>query len=336
MVSGIILTMIFAVGCTKENTPSSQGEPEEEKLKVYASFYPMYDFAANIGGERAEIQLMVPPGVEAHDWEPTAKLMAEMEKADIFIYNGLEMEPWVEKFLASIDNDKLVVVEASSGITPLKSEEHGHDHEEEGDHDHDHEEDEDHDHEHEDHEEGDEGHHHHGENDPHVWLSPIHAMKQAENIKNAFVQADSANQDYYEENYQDFAEKLRALDEKFMEELGNLKRNEIVTAHAAFGYLADRYGLEQVAIRGLSPQEEPSAARMAEITRFAREHDVKYIFFETLTSPKLAEVLAREVGAQTAVLNPIEGLSQEELSAGKNYITIMEDNLTALKKALGE
>lgn len=322
MVSGIILTMIFAVGCTKENTPSSQGEPEEEKLKVYASFYPMYDFAANIGGEQAEIQLMVPPGVEAHDWEPTAKLMAEMEKADIFIYNGLEMEPWVEKLLAAISNDKLVVVEASSGIAPLKAEEH--------EEDHDHEDDEDHEHEDEDED------HHHGENDPHVWLSPIHAMKQAENIKNAFVQADSANQDYYEENYQDFAEKLRGLDEKFMEELGNLKRNEIVTAHAAFGYLADRYGLEQVAIRGLSPQEEPSAARMAEITKFAREHDVKYIFFETLTSPKLAEVLAREVGAQTAVLNPIEGLSQEELSAGKNYITIMEDNLTALKKALGE
>jgi zinc transport system substrate-binding protein len=186
--------------------------------------------------------------------------------------------------------------------------------------------------EHEDEEEEEE----HGEYDPHVWLNPMNVMKQAENIKNAFVKADEANKDFYEANFNEYADKLKALDEKYKQELSNTKRKEIVVAHGAFGYLANRYGLEQVAITGLSPQEEPSAAKMVEISKFAKEYNLKYIFFETLTSPRLAQVLADEVGASTLVLNPLEGLTQEEINAGKDYIVVMEENLAALKKALGE
>lgn len=307
----LIVTMVLSAGCGKVNTPPAQGEGVEKKLLVYASFYPMYDFATKIGGDKAEVRMMVPPGVEAHDWEPTAKLMGEIEKADVLIYNGLDMEPWADKLLGAIQNDKLITVEAVEGIELLKTEEEAEDEHEEEDHAH-------------------------GEFDPHVWLDPMNAMKQAENIKNAFIQADEANKDYYETNYQEFAKKLIALDEQFKQELSSLKRKEIVVAHAAFGYLTNRYGLEQIAIRGISPQEEPSAAKMAEISKFAKQHDVKYIFFETLTNPKLAEVLAREVGAQTMVLNPLEGLTEEELKAGKDYFAVMEENLAALKKALGE
>ncbi|AOT70215.1 metal ABC transporter solute-binding protein, Zn/Mn family [Geosporobacter ferrireducens] len=432
----LVVTMVLAGGCTKEDTPPVQVEAAEEKLLVYASFYPMYDFATKVGGDKVDVKMMVPPGVEAHDWEPTARLMGELEKADVFVYNGLEMEPWAEKLLGSVQNDKLIAVEASAGIKLLKSEEEE-DHEEElewsgvytlekGTYSFVFKESEDpsmnivfldfekmgkdrdkaeHEAEHvlEEHgktvqaegtfsithkaayelqlnkagtnftvkvetpgtyitfmehlpeefdlqlldetgnviepadaEEHGDGHHHHGEYDPHVWLSPMNAMKQAENIKNAFIQADEANQDYYEANYREFAEKLTALDDKFKQELSNVNRKEIIVAHAAFGYLADRYGLKQVAIRGISPQEEPSAAKMAEISKFAQTNDVKFIFFETLTNPKLAEVLAREVGAQTMVLNPLEGLAEDELKAGKDYISAMEDNLAALKKALGE
>ena len=336
----ILLIMVFAMGCSKpaqQPEQAVQEEPQEKKLIVYASFYPMYDFAHKIGGEKIDLRLMVPPGVEVHDWEPTAKLMGEIEKADILIYNGLQMEPWVEKMIASVSSDKLKVVEASQGVTLLKAEEHEHEGEEA--HEHDHEGEEAHDHEgEEDHKKG-ENHgeaHQHGEYDPHVWLNPINAMKQAENIKNALVAADEANKDFYEENYQKFSQELMALDAKFKEELSNRKRKEIIVAHAAFGYLAHQYGLEQIAIAGLSPQEEPSAAKMAEISKFAKGHDVKVIFFETLTSPKLAQVLAQEAGAQTAVLNPLEGLTQEEMKAGKDYIAVMLENLAAIKNALGE
>ncbi len=431
----LVLTMVLSAGCAKQNTPPAQVEAAGEKLFVYASFYPMYDFAKKIGGDKVDVRMMVPPGVEAHDWEPTAKMMGELEKAHVLVYNGLEMEPWAEKLLGSIQNDKLIAVEASAGIKFLKAEE-------EEDHEEDFEwsgvytlekgtysfvfkesEDEsmnivfldfekmkrdrdeaEHEAEHvlEDHgkkiqaegaftikhkaayelqlneagtkftvkvetpgtyitfmehlpeefelqlldeagnvveptdeEEHGEGHHH-GEYDPHVWLNPMNAMKQAENIKNALVQADEANRDYYEANYKEFSENLSALDDKFKQELGNLKRKEIVVAHAAFGYLTDAYDLKQIAIRGISPQEEPSATKMAEISKFAKANDVKFIFFETLTSPRLAEVLAREVGAQTMVLNPLEGLTEDEIKAGKDYISVMEDNLERLKKALGE
>ncbi|KXG76134.1 metal ABC transporter substrate-binding protein [Thermotalea metallivorans] len=305
----VVFFIVFMAGCSK---PTQR--PEEEALKdrivVYASFYPMYDFAKNIGKDKIDLKLMIPPGVEVHDWEPTAKLMGNMEKADVFIYNGLGMEPWAEKLIASVQNDQWIVIEASQGVALLEAEEH------------------------EEEEHGDEEEGSHGDYDPHVWLNPMNALKQAENIKNAFVKADEANRDFYERNFKEFADKLKALDQKFQEELRDVKKKEMVVAHGAFGYLAHRYGLEQVAITGLSPQEEPSAAKLAEITKFAKERNLKYIFFETLTSPRLAEVLAQEVGAKTAVLNPIEGLTQEEMKAGKDYISVMEENLKTLKQAL--
>ena len=301
------LILLFTGGCSKP-VEETQGNTEE-KLLVYTSFYPMYDFAKNVGKDKIDLKLMIPPGVEAHDWEPTAKIMGEMEKADVLIYNGLEMEPWIENLTASIQSDQLIVVEASQGTALIEGEAH------------------------EDEQEAEEQH---GKYDPHVWLNPMNAIKQAENIKDAFIQADEVNKDFYEANFKEYVDRLNGLDEKYKQELSNAKRKEIVVAHAAFSYLTNRYGLEQVAITGLSPQEEPSAAKLAELTVFAREHNLKYIFFETLTSPRLAQVLANEVGADIAVLNPLEGLTQEEIDAGKDYIAVMEENLAALKKALGE
>ncbi|SHG91538.1 metal ABC transporter substrate-binding protein [Tepidibacter thalassicus] len=298
----MIVMLLTVVGCT-DNT--KQKSIEKNKILVYASFYPMYDFAKNIGGEKINLKLMIPSGIEPHDWEPTAKIMGEIEKADVFIYNGLDLEPWVDKLIGSIDNEKLITVEASKGVHLLgvHSNEYEHDH---------------------------------GKYDPHVWLDPINAIKEAENIKNAFIKADAENKDFYERNYKEFVDKLSKLDKKYKNELSNLEKKEIVVSHAAFGYLADRYGLKQIAISGLSPQEEPSAAKIAKLSDFVKEHNIKYIFFETLTSPKLSRVLAEEVGAKTLVLNPIEGLTEEDIKNNKNYIIIMEENLETLKKALGE
>jgi zinc transport system substrate-binding protein len=308
----LVMIMLVAGACSIQQRPQTSAEERDGKLLVYASIYPMYDFAQKIGGDKIDLRMMVPPGAEPHDWEPTAKLMAQMEKADVFIYNGVNMEMWADKLVKSISSEKLKVVEASSGVSLIKLE---------------------------DHEEGEYGKHegeedNHGDYDPHVWLDPMRALKQAENIKNAFVAADEENMEFYESNFNEFANKLRELDQKYREELKDRKLNEIVVAHAAFGYLADRYGLEQISVSGLTPQEEPSAAKMAQITELVREHGIKYIFFETLTSPKLAKVIANETGAKTAVLNPVGGLTKDEIEEGKGYISIMEDNLEILKKAL--
>ncbi|MDO4294134.1 MAG: metal ABC transporter substrate-binding protein [Eubacteriales bacterium] len=317
-------SVLALAGCSgQENTPSTQAETQRkeataetaaegaDKLRVMASFYPMYDFAVKIGGEYAEVSNMVPAGTEPHDWEPSATDIRELEQADLFIYSGAGMEHWAEDILESLSSQSLISVEASEGIELLA----GHEHEEEEEH-------------------SEEAGHDHGEYDPHVWLSPINAGKEMENIKNAFVQADPVHAEYFEENYEKYAAMLDELDAEFRKQLSGLPRKEIVVNHEAFGYLCHAYGLEQLGISGLSPEEEPDPKKMAEITDFVKENNVKIIFSEELVSPKVAESVASETGAQVEVLNPLEGLSEEELAAGADYFSVMKENLAKLVKAL--
>ena len=211
----------------------------------------------------------------------------------------------------------MVKVEASKGIDLIKSEHH---------HDHDDAKEKDHEDAHEEHD--------HGEYDPHVWLAPQNAKIQMKNIKDALVKADPNNKDYYEKNFETYSKKIDDLDSKFSTSLKNTKSKNIVVSHEAFGYLCKAYGINQIGIEGLSPDSEPDAARMAEVTKFAKENKVKYIFFEELVSPKVAETIAKEIGAKTAVLNPLEGLSEDQLKAGEDYFSIMESNLKVLLEAL--
>ena len=210
------------------------------------------------------------------------------------------MEAWTGKVLKTLKNKKLTAVEASRGLKLLDNPDKGED----------------------------------LKYDPHVWLNPMLAKKQMEIIKNALVTADPPNRDYYETNYTDNAKKMDDLDREFKDAAAKFSRKDIVVAHQAFGYICDAYGLKQVAIEGLNADSEPSPAKMAEITRFARQNNVKYIFFEELISPKVAETIAKEVGARTEVLNPLEGLTEKDIKAGKEYFSVMRENLQVLKKAL--
>jgi zinc transport system substrate-binding protein len=313
--------LFLLAACGPEKPADAGGnanETQSEALFVCASFYPMYDFAAKIGGEKAAVLNMVPAGTEPHDWEPAAADIAGLEKADVFVYNGAGMEPWAEDILGALQSKGLVALEASEGISLLEGhrehegEEEAEAHEEETAEDR----------------ESEEGY------DPHVWLDPRNAKREMENIKNAFVSADRDNAAYYEANYAKYAAELDALDAEFREALSALQSKDIIVAHEAFGYLCAAYGLNQVPIEGLSPDSEPDPAKMAEIIDFAREHEVKVIFFEELVSPKVAEAVADAVGAKTRVLSPIEGLSDEEAAAGDDYFSVMRKNLESLKIAL--
>lgn len=310
------VTALLLAGCGDEGINNSSGESEAsgKKLKVVTSFYPMYEFSKQVAGEYADVIGLIPAGVEPHDWEPSAKDMAEIKEADVFVYNGL-VEGWAEQALESAPNDKRIVVEASGGIQLMESEEHGH--EEEG-------------HEEEEHEE--EG----GSLDPHIWLSPVLARQEVLAIQEAFEKADPANKDAYKANADAYISKLKELDNAFKSGLQGVKHTEFVTQHAAFGYLAKEYGLTQVPIAGLSPEQEPSPEQMAEVVAFAKEHEIKTILFETLVDPKIAQTIADEIGAKTDVLNPLEGLTDEEKKDNLDYIGIMTKNLEALKKALNE
>ena len=275
---------------------------DDGRIKVMASFYPMYDFAQKVGGDKVEVKDMVPAGTEPHDWEPAATDIRNLEDADVFVYNGADLEHWAEDVLATLENQDLITAEASDGVELLDGE---------GDHAH-----------------GDNG------KDPHVWLDPLRAKQEMKNIRDAFGQADPENRDYYEANYEKYAGEFDELDQEFREGLADIKSRDIIVAHEAFGYLCNAYDLKQLAIEGLTPDSEPDPAKMQEVIEDAKEFDIHTIFFEELASPKVAKTVAKEVDAVTAVLNPIEGLSEEDIQDGEDYFSVMRKNLAALKMAL--
>ncbi|MFB5760761.1 metal ABC transporter substrate-binding protein [Paenibacillus medicaginis] len=337
---------------SSSSTGASANTEATEKLEIKTSFYPMYEFTRHVAGDLANVENLVPAGMEPHDWEPTAQDMAAITDADVLIYSGAGMEGWAEQVLDSATGSGLKAIEASHGIELMKDAEEGHEHGEEAhgeEHEH---EDGEHAHEEQAHEgeghthdeggheaEGHEesGHHHdHGGLDPHVWLSPALAVQEVRNIEKGLSEAAPQYKDQFKTNADAYVAALEALDKDFTAALKDSKRKDFITQHAAFGYLAKQYGLTQVPIAGLSPDQEPSPSRMADIVKFAKEHNVKTIFFETLVSSKVADTIANEIGAQSAVLNPIEGLTEEELADGLDYIKVMRQNLEALKAALNE
>lgn len=276
----------------------------EGKVNIVTSFYPLYDFAQKIGGDNVHVINVVPAGVEPHDWSPKSKDISQIANADLFVYQGAGFEGWVPDFLKSLKKDaKVRVVEASAGADLLHVLEDGKGHEEH-------------------------------EYDPHAWLSPKNAKKMAENMKNALVEADPAHKADYETNYANYSGQLDRLDQNYKESLAHLPKKEIVVSHQAFAYLCRDYGLTQKPIMGLSPDSEPTAQDMKEINAFIKTNNVKYIFFEELVSDKLAKTLAKDSGIETLVLNPLEGLTEEDIKAGEDYISVMGRNLQNLVKAL--
>lgn len=307
LVCACTLSLSLLIGCGTQPADTAAGDG---RLRVLTSFYPMYDFACKIGGDCIDVTNMVPSGTEPHDWEPSTNDLKNLEKADVFIYNGADMEPWADDLLVS-RSDTLRVVEASENVELRTTD---------GEHEHAHE-----------HEDAD---HHHGDFDPHVWLDPENAKIEMEAIRDALCAADPENSTVFQSNYEKYAAELDALDAEFREKLAPLPNRTIVVAHEAFGYLCDAYGLTQVGIEGLSPDSEPDPGRMAEVIDFVREHSISTIFFEELVSPKVAEAIASETGAQAKMLSPLEGLSDEQAAAGADYFSVMHDNLAALMEAL--
>ncbi|RNB91762.1 zinc ABC transporter substrate-binding protein [Brevibacillus fluminis] len=327
------MTSLLFAGCSvpsaSDNGPSPSAQTEtkatagvavatenkgDHKLKIVTTFYPMYDFTKNVAGDLADVSVLIPTGVEPHDWEPTAKDIQQLADADLFVYNGL-VEGWVSDTIKSVNSKTLQVVEASKGMNLME----GIPEEEEGEH-----------------ADGEHDHAHESNLDPHVWLDPVLAQQEVKAIEETLMKADPAHADTYKKNAAAYLEKLQALDKSYRDTISTTKRKDFMTQHAAFGYLARQYGLTQIPISGLSPDVEPSPAKLVEIVKFAKEQKVKTIFFEELISPKIAETVAKEIGAKSNVLSPIEGLADEDKANGLDYIGVMEKNLKALEAALNE
>ena len=401
--------------------------PQEEKLTVLTSFYPYHEFTKNVAGDFAEVKSFMPSGVEAHDWEPRAQEIQSLKDADVFVYNGLGMEAYIENIIESGEFDNVLFVKASEGVELLAFEdghddhddhakedghddhdshaeefyeeialvieefEHGHMtesqsieaieeilHEHEGDgHDHgagaieeiehvlheiedghiegsegleeihhlvsgedvhdEHAKEDEHD-EHDDHDDhekgGHDGHDHDYEFDPHIWLDPILVKQQVNVIRDGLIQADPQNKEHYEENARIFNNKMDALDMKIGSALSSCQKDTIVPYHNAFTYLGERYDIHIMALGGMAPDSEASAAEIAEFVDFVKDNDIKVIFSEELVDPRLAEVIAEEANAQVMLFSPLEALSPEEVGTNVSYIDKMEQNLDSLKVAL--
>lgn len=270
-------------------------------IKVTASFYPLAEFAKQVGGDLVEVVNITPAGIEPHDFEPTPKDVAALFSSKVFIFNGTGFDPWAEKLKPDLEQKGVRTIDMSEYVDLIASEENPEEAE---------------------------------ELDPHFWLDPVLAQKQIEGIRDALVRVDPSSSSEYTNNATRYIEQLSILDDKYKNGLASCEIRDAVASHAAFGYLAKRYNINVISIAGISPEEEPSPKRMAEIAQLAKQKNIKHIFFETLVSPKLSETIAREIGAETLVFNPLEGLTNEEVATGEDYISVMEKNLANLRKAL--
>ncbi len=309
----LIIILLLSSGCAKKSDTArvaKNNAGEKGMLKVYTSFYPYYDFAKKIGGDRIELHTIIPIGVEPHSFEPSSKIIAQLEQADVFIYNGVHMEPWIEKVLSLLEGKNIYFVDAGRSVELISyDEKHGN---------------------------NNNGEHHHGEYDPHIWVDPINAIHISEEIKNAFLETDNENSDIYEKNFDSFKKELEGLDTALREGLKGAVGRKIIVSHSAFGYLAKRYDIEQIAVAGVSPHAEPSPKRLAQLIKIAKDNKINYILLESLTSVKTAEILAEEAGLEVLTLYIVEGLTEEQKNNGEDYISLMYKNIETLKKALVE
>ncbi|MEG0970535.1 MAG: zinc ABC transporter substrate-binding protein [Acidaminococcaceae bacterium] len=279
---------------------------EPNKMQVVASFYPMAEFARQVGGDKVQVTTLVADGVEPHDWEPTAQDLGRVAKARLFVYNGGGLEPWADKALVAVADSKVIGVETGHLLF------------------------------------GDKvaagaatGAHQHVGVDPHVWVSPFLAEKQVEVIAQAFIAADPDNAASYKKNAQDYIVRLEMLNHKLQQVVKTATTKKFVTTHAAFGHLARNYGLVQIPIMGISPEAEPAPADLQRLVATIKDEQIKYVFFETLVSPKVAQTIATAAGIQTLVLDPVEGLSPDGRATNQDYISLMEQNIKNLALALG-
>ncbi|MEU6035348.1 metal ABC transporter substrate-binding protein [Actinomadura sp. NPDC047616] len=283
--------------------------------EVVASFYPMAWLAQKIGGPDVSVATLTKPGAEPHDLELTPRQVVDIGEADFAVYvKGVQ--PAVDKAVDQHAKDKSLDAASAVKTLPAPSGEDGHDHE----HGHD-----------EGHGENEHGHESEVSYDPHVWLDPSRMAAITTTLGDRLAAADSAHAAGYKSRAQALATELNRLDQAFRDGLKSCRRDTIVTAHAAFGYLADRYGLKQVSIAGVDPSNEPSPARLGELSREIKAAGATTVFTETLVSPKVAQTLAREAGVRTAVLDPVEGVKE---GSGDDYISIMRRNLDTLRPAL--
>jgi zinc transport system substrate-binding protein len=291
----LCLLGVLLVACN-----ASTNADESGKISVVASFYPLAEAAQQVGGDLISVENLTPPGVEPHDLELAPDDIEAIATADVIVYLGGGFQPAVEDAVSQAEDavtvDALEAVDTNEA-PPSEAEE--------------------------------------GLTvDPHVWLDPARYEEVVRTVADALSESDPANESTYDANADAYIAKIAALDDDFRAGLADCQRTTIVTSHEAFAYLAESYGLTEVGITGLSPEAEPSAQRLAELKDLVEKEGITTIFAEELVSPKVAETLADEAGITVEVLDPLESLTDEQVAAGEDYVSVMRENLAILRGAL--
>ncbi len=312
--SAIILTLFacfFLAACSGDQA-ASQEEPKGDssgKIQVVATIFPVYDFAREVGGDNVSVTKILPSGVESHSFEPSPSDVITINEADLFLYTGDTMEPWVSTVIRGADSDALSVGVVSKGVPLLRlKDEHDEDKE----------------------------HEEHYDYDPHIWTDPARAMIMVDNITAYLSGCDPQHADEYTANAASYKKELEALDNKIKEIVTNGKRDEIIFGgRFAFLYFVDHYDLDyDAAVDSCSDHSEPSAKKIAEIITEIREDQIPVIYYEELTNPTVCQSIADDTGAKMLMLHSCHNVTEEELANGTTYLSLMEQNAENLKEGL--
>lgn len=303
--------LVFMTSCASDSSGFSD---DSGKIKISATLFPQYDFARQIAGDKAEITLILPSGMDSHSYEPTPADIININKSDLFIYTGEYLESWANDIVGDIDTDKTHVLDVSSGIQLVKEDDEHH-HDDEDEH----------------HEEE-----HHHEYDPHIWTSPVIAMQMADNITEALCETDSVNSDYYKQNAENYKKQLQELDSEFKEIVADGKRNTIYFGGKfALYYFTQEYGLDYVsAFDSCSGETEPSAKVMSEMISSIKENNIPVIYYEEIAEPTVANMIADETGAKPLLFHSCHNVTPEDFRNGTTYIDLMKQNAVNLREGL--
>ncbi len=321
LLAAAALVLLCLTGCHGAQTgETQQGAAESGKPDVIATIFPYYDFARQIGGDRIDLTLLLPAGRDSHSFEPTPVDMIRIGECDLFLYNGGEMEQWVDQALEAVENPGRLTVRMMDYVTPVEevlteSMELNHAHE---DHDH------------------RDGEIEEIEYDEHIWTSPKNAVVLARAVADGLIAADPENQDYYEANLETLTGQLEELDSQFRQAVAEGSRNVVIFGDKfPFRYLADEYGLEyDAAFPGCGAEMEPSAASIAKLIDEVKEENIPVIYYVELSSTRTAEIISEETGAEMLMLHSCHNVTRDDFQSGVTYVELMKRNLENLKKGL--
>jgi zinc transport system substrate-binding protein len=295
----LVVSGIYMYNNQQQSSRQQSNNSNQNQIRISTTIYPIYEFTRQIAGDLIEVSNITPNGSEAHDFEPSPQQIAQIYEKQLLIFNGSGVDPWAEKLAQDLDSKQIKTLNLSQELKSdlLMSQEEN-------------------------------------ANDPHFWLDPVLAQKQVDIILSKINTIDQKNSEIYQKNAENFKSKLSDLNTEYTNLLSNCSQSKIVTSHNAFAYLAKRYSFDIITIAGLDHDSEPSTQEIAEIIKTIKENGIKYVAFEELADPKLSQIIADEASAQTIVLNPIEGLTEEDQQNQQDYISISKDNLTNLRLML--